>query len=45
MKREKLIYEQLNANGEIYDLYEIPKDLYTLHFMRNGSQQDEPHIY
>lgn len=37
----KTIYEQLNANGDIYDLYEIPKDLYTLHIMRNGSQQNE----
>jgi RimJ/RimL family protein N-acetyltransferase len=37
----KNIYDQLNANGEIYDLYEIPKDLYTLHIMRNGTQQDE----
>ncbi|CRK83778.1 GNAT family N-acetyltransferase [Neobacillus massiliamazoniensis] len=35
------IYEQLNADGEVYDLYEIPKDLYSLHYMRNGSVQDD----
>ena len=33
------IYQQLNANGEVYDLYEIPKDLYTFHLLRNGSLQ------
>jgi RimJ/RimL family protein N-acetyltransferase len=35
------IYKQLNADGEVYDLYEIPKDLYSLHYMRNGSVQDD----
>jgi RimJ/RimL family protein N-acetyltransferase len=35
------IYMQLNADGEVYDLYEIPKDLYSLHYMRNGSVQDD----
>lgn len=30
----KDIYEQLNANGEVYDLYEIPKDQYLLHLRR-----------
>ncbi|WP_462411892.1 GNAT family N-acetyltransferase [Neobacillus sp. Marseille-QA0830] len=33
----KSLYEQLNANEEIYDLYEIPKDLYTLHLQWNAS--------
>ncbi len=41
----KSIYEQLNANGDVYDLYEIPKDLYTLHFLRNGAAQtDNSHL-
>jgi RimJ/RimL family protein N-acetyltransferase len=35
------IYEQLNANGEIYDLYEIPKDQYTLYLKRSGVQEEE----
>jgi RimJ/RimL family protein N-acetyltransferase len=35
------IYKQLNADVEVYDLYEIPKDLYSLHYMRNGSVQDD----
>ncbi|QCJ43132.1 GNAT family N-acetyltransferase [Bacillus sp. S3] len=39
------IYQQLNANGEVYDLYEIPKDLYTFHLLRTGSQQtDSSHL-
>ncbi|MFK9092962.1 GNAT family N-acetyltransferase [Bacillus salipaludis] len=37
----KSVYEQLNANGEVYDLYEIPKDLYTFHLLRNGSHQTD----
>ncbi|MCM3573814.1 MULTISPECIES: GNAT family N-acetyltransferase [Mesobacillus] len=36
----KHIYDQLNANGEIYDLYEIPKDQYTLYLKRSGIQED-----
>ncbi len=35
------IYEQLNANGEVYDLYEISKDLYTFHLLRNGTQDTD----
>ncbi|MGX6444093.1 GNAT family N-acetyltransferase [Neobacillus sp. K501] len=38
----KSIYAQLNAAGEIYDLYEIPKDQYSFYLMRNGSIQEEP---
>lgn len=38
----KSIYNQLNLAGEIYDLYEISKDLYTLHTMRTIAQQSEP---
>jgi len=33
----KSIYEQLNANGPIYNLFEIPKDLYSLHVLREGT--------
>lgn len=36
----KALYDQLNAKGEIYDLYEIPKDQYTLHFMRAAASID-----
>jgi RimJ/RimL family protein N-acetyltransferase len=37
----KSLYEQLNADGDVYNLFEIPKDLYTLHVMRNGTPQQE----
>jgi RimJ/RimL family protein N-acetyltransferase len=37
----KSIYDQLNAHGDIYDLYEISKDQYTLYVMRNGLPQTE----
>jgi RimJ/RimL family protein N-acetyltransferase len=41
----KTIYKQLNASGDIYDLYEIPKDLYTLNHLRNGlSQTDDQQL-
>ncbi|MDR6998223.1 GNAT family protein [Neobacillus niacini] len=41
----KSLYEQLNANGEVYDLYEIPKDQYTFYLMRNDSlQTDSTHL-
>lgn len=33
----KSIYEQLNANGPVYNLFEIPKDLYSLHVLRGGT--------
>jgi RimJ/RimL family protein N-acetyltransferase len=35
------IYQQINANGEVYDLYEIAKDVYSLHYLRNGIQLSE----
>jgi RimJ/RimL family protein N-acetyltransferase len=35
------IYQELNANGEVYDLYEISKDQYTLYLRRNIGQQEE----
>lgn len=31
----KSLYDQLNAQGDIYDLYEIPKDQYTLYLKRH----------
>lgn len=34
----KMIYEQLNANDDIYDLYEIPKDQYSLYLRREMVQ-------
>ncbi len=37
----KSIYEQINANGDVYDLYEIPKDQYTFYLMRNGADQTD----
>jgi RimJ/RimL family protein N-acetyltransferase len=37
----KSVFDQLNAAGDIYDLYEISKDQYTLHVMRTGSQLEE----
>lgn len=36
----KNIYDQLNAAEEVYDLYEIPKDQFTLHFMRTVGAED-----
>lgn len=38
----KLIFDQLNGTGEIYDLYEISKDQYTLHVKRTGAHIEEP---
>jgi RimJ/RimL family protein N-acetyltransferase len=35
------IYEQLNAQGDIYDLYEVPKDQYTLYLKRTASVEEE----
>jgi RimJ/RimL family protein N-acetyltransferase len=37
----KSIYEQLNENGAVYDLFEIPKDLYTLHYLRNSTKETD----
>jgi RimJ/RimL family protein N-acetyltransferase len=33
------LYMQLNAVEEVYDLYEISKDQYTLHYMRTNSAE------
>jgi RimJ/RimL family protein N-acetyltransferase len=37
----RAIFDQLNANGEIYDLYEIPKDQYTLYLKRLTPIEEE----
>jgi RimJ/RimL family protein N-acetyltransferase len=37
----KIIYDQLNANADIYDLYEIPKDQYSLYLRREMVQVGE----
>lgn len=42
----KALYEQLNADGDIYNLYEIPKDLYTLHVRRTApaAAEEQTHL-
>lgn len=35
------LYEQLNQGEEIFDLFEIPKDLYTLHILRQNDTDDQ----
>ncbi|PLS17079.1 N-acetyltransferase [Bacillus sp. M6-12] len=35
------LYERLNSSEEIYDLYEIPRDLFHLYIMRQDSSQDD----
>jgi RimJ/RimL family protein N-acetyltransferase len=40
----KSLYEQLNATGNIYHLFEIPKDLYKLHVLRNSGEEDTSQI-
>nr|WP_295975520.1 GNAT family N-acetyltransferase [uncultured Bacillus sp.] len=32
------LYEQLNSGEDRYHLYEIPKDLYTMHVLRNNNE-------
>jgi RimJ/RimL family protein N-acetyltransferase len=39
----KSIYDQINAHGEVYNLYEISKDLYTLYTLREGGLHDTTH--
>lgn len=36
----KHLLEQINVMDDIYDLYEIPKDLYTLHVLRNNEYEE-----
>ncbi len=39
------LFARLNPTEKIYNLYEIPKDLYTLHVLRHGhEQQEESHL-
>lgn len=33
------LYEQLNKSEDIFQLFEIPKDLYTMHMLRNNSDE------
>ncbi len=37
----KALYEQLNKDADIYDLYEVPKDQYTFYLYRNGLQSED----
>lgn len=37
----KSLYDQLNAQEEVYDLYEIPKDLYTLYLYQLQQSPEE----
>lgn len=39
----KSIYEQINAIEDTFDLYEISKDQYTLHTLREGVLTDTTH--
>ena len=36
----KSLLEEINVNGELYNLYEIPKDLFTLHVLRSNDNED-----
>ncbi|WP_246943056.1 GNAT family N-acetyltransferase [Bacillus pinisoli] len=38
------LYEELNAKEDIYNLFEIPKDLYNLHSMRKPYSFQEDHL-
>ncbi|MFD0049506.1 GNAT family N-acetyltransferase [Actinomycetes bacterium NPDC127524] len=40
----KYMYDAINENGDIFDLYEIPKDLYTLHILRQQQDDDSQHL-
>lgn len=37
----KALYKEINATGDVYNLYEITKDQYTLHTMREGNMIHE----
>ncbi|MFB5283059.1 GNAT family N-acetyltransferase [Peribacillus sp. Hz7] len=37
----KALYEQINQNDDLFDLFEIPKDLYTLHILRQNDDNDQ----
>ena len=38
---KKHIYDQINVNGDQYNLYEVTKDQYTLHMMRHQNSIQE----
>ena len=37
----KSLYDQINHEEDIYDLYEIPKDLYTFHILRQNDDDEQ----
>lgn len=40
-EKRKSLYDQINATDEVYDLYEIPKDLYSFHVLRTPALPKE----
>lgn len=40
----KSLLDEINANGDIYNLFEVSKDLYTMHTLRVGHSSDEEHL-
>ncbi|AWC31444.1 GNAT family N-acetyltransferase [Bacillus cytotoxicus] len=40
----KAVYDQINTQEEVYNLYEISKDQYTLSTMRDATFQDAHHL-
>ncbi|MCC3359578.1 GNAT family N-acetyltransferase [Bacillus sp. REN16] len=40
----KSLLDQINANEDIYNLFEVSKDLYTLHTLRVGQMLSEEHL-
>jgi RimJ/RimL family protein N-acetyltransferase len=40
----KSLYDEINAKGNIYNLFEVPKDLYNLHTMREPAVFQEEHL-
>lgn len=40
----KAVYDQINIQEEVYNLYEISKDQYTLSTMRDATFQDAHHL-
>lgn len=37
----KALYDQINQEEDIYDLFEIPKDLYTFHVLRQDNDDEQ----
>ncbi len=40
----KSLLDQINADGDIFNLFEVSKDLYTLHTLRVGHSTEEEHL-